>query len=119
MSTPLSDILALLDRWPKWKAINSTPERLDALEKRFAELQEKAQPTPILEGRECPVCGAALTLISEHDDVHLDAPVKVHELCCVPCGFETERRFPPENVTSERLPSESSASAARTIRKPA
>ena len=78
MNTPLSDVLA----------------RLDALEKRFAELEEKAQPTAIPEGSECPVCGAALTLIAQHDEVRLGSAVKVQELCCVPCGFETERRFP-------------------------
>ena len=77
MSTPLSDVLA----------------RLDALEKRFAELEEKAQLTAMPEGSECPVCGAALTLIAQHDDVHLGSAVRVLELCCVPCGFETERRF--------------------------
>jgi uncharacterized protein with PIN domain len=51
----LKDILAALDRWPLWKRMGEAPERVDALEKRVAELEEKLGgkwPADV-----CPACG--------------------------------------------------------------
>jgi ribosomal protein S27AE len=49
------DIVALLKRWDRWRRIDETPERIDALEKRIADLEAKLQRAP---GKECPKCGA-------------------------------------------------------------
>lgn len=48
------DILAILDKIPIWKRVQETPDRVDALEKRIAELEAKLQKAP---GLACPACG--------------------------------------------------------------
>ena len=37
----IQDLLALLDHWPLWKRVKESPARLDALEKRIADLEAK------------------------------------------------------------------------------
>lgn len=49
------DILAILDKVPVWKRVQAAPERIDALEKRLAELEAKLLRAP---GQACPSCGA-------------------------------------------------------------
>jgi predicted nucleic-acid-binding Zn-ribbon protein len=51
----IGDVVELLKHWDRWKRIDETPERLDALEKRVAELESKLQRAP---GEACPKCGA-------------------------------------------------------------
>ena len=51
----VGDIVELLKRWDRWRRIDETPERVDALEKRIAELEAKLQRAP---GEACPKCGA-------------------------------------------------------------
>ncbi len=34
----LKDLLAVLDRWDTWKRMRETPDRLDAMESRVADL---------------------------------------------------------------------------------
>lgn len=50
----LSEILALLDKWPEWKRVRQAPDRIDALEKRLAALEAT---TPEQAGEPCPACG--------------------------------------------------------------
>jgi hypothetical protein len=50
----LNDLLAVLDHWPIWKKIKSGPEKLEALEKRVAELENRHSRCP---GEACPRCG--------------------------------------------------------------
>lgn len=50
----VADIVELLKRWDRWRRIDETPERLDALEKRIAELESRLQRAP---GLACPSCG--------------------------------------------------------------
>lgn len=50
------DILQALEKWPKWRKIVDTPERVDALEARVAVLEgllNEKRPHPY-----CPACGA-------------------------------------------------------------
>lgn len=51
----LKDILAALEKWPLWKRVSETPERVESLEKRVAELELKLGgkwPADV-----CPFCG--------------------------------------------------------------
>ena len=51
----VGDIVELLKRWDRWRRIDETPERVDAVEKRIAELETKLKRAP---GEACPKCGA-------------------------------------------------------------
>lgn len=50
----LSEILALLDKWPEWKRVKDAPGRIDDLEKRLAALEKQPTAKP---GEPCPGCG--------------------------------------------------------------
>ena len=41
MAFGLKDLLDALDRWGEWKSMRAAPAKLEALEKRVAELEEK------------------------------------------------------------------------------
>lgn len=49
------DILAILDKIPIWKRVQAAPDRIDALDKRVAELEARLARAP---GQACPSCGA-------------------------------------------------------------
>jgi predicted RNA-binding Zn-ribbon protein involved in translation (DUF1610 family) len=51
----LKDITELLDRWPLWKRVKDTPEKVEALEQRVAALEKLLEKAP---GDACPKCGA-------------------------------------------------------------
>jgi hypothetical protein len=90
----VSDILKVLDQIPIRKHVRELPKRMEALEKRVAELEAGARKT-IPPGRECPKCGQAMTVVREGPDVVLGrAGVMNHILECA-CGFRTERKFRP------------------------
>lgn len=61
MST-LESILDLLNRWPSWKRITDSPDRIDGLEHRVAQLEDKLQRAP---GEACPSCGALAFRVTE------------------------------------------------------
>jgi predicted RNA-binding Zn-ribbon protein involved in translation (DUF1610 family) len=82
----LKDILELLDRWPSWKKIQETPEHLETLEKRVAELEKRLERCP---GEACPRCGE-LTYRTESSRLHPTfASVGALErtMKCEKCGF--------------------------------
>jgi multidrug resistance efflux pump len=54
MAAVTGDILAILDKIPIWKKVQEAPARIDALEKRIAELEAKLARAP---GEACPKCG--------------------------------------------------------------
>jgi hypothetical protein len=81
----LKDILELLDRWPKWKRIQETPDNLDALQKRIDELENRLKRCP---GEACPRCGElAFRVFSSvpHHTFGDDLPVRTMK--CEKCGF--------------------------------
>ena len=43
MST-LDNVLGLLDKWPLWRRMMECPDKVDSLEKRVAELEQKIGP---------------------------------------------------------------------------
>jgi predicted nucleic-acid-binding Zn-ribbon protein len=53
--TVLAEITELLRRWDVWRRVEEAPARLDALEKRIADLEARLQRAP---GDACPKCGA-------------------------------------------------------------
>ena len=53
MST-LDNILGLLNKWPTWKHITEAPDKIDALERRVAELEAALENCP---AKGCPFCG--------------------------------------------------------------
>jgi hypothetical protein len=68
MST-LDSILELLNKWPAWKRITQSPERVDELERRVVTLEERLRRAP---GEGCPYCGAlAMRLVKEVPDAAL------------------------------------------------
>lgn len=80
------DIMVVLENIPKWKQLISLPEKLEALEKRVAELESKQTLT----GDSCPKCkGKSYELISSQPDPtfgQMGVVQRLHK--CSLCGFE-------------------------------
>jgi hypothetical protein len=68
----LAEITELLKRWDVWKRVEESPARIDALEKRIAELEKRLQHAP---GEACPSCGALNIAWSER------SPLLRHSRC--------------------------------------
>ena len=92
----VSDIIALLDRWPRWKAVTEAPDRIEALEKRVADLEAKLSAKPVQpSGPACPICGEPMKTTSVQKDPLLGvAGVQQHRLQCV-CGHTETRQVSP------------------------
>ncbi len=91
MST-VSDILALLEKWPSWKAIKEVPGRLDALEKRLAALEAKPLQAP---GKACPSCGQMTFRVtaSRPSTTHFgQLGAMDRDYACGACGFKETRQ---------------------------
>jgi len=94
----VSDVLAVLDRIPAWKALIAIPKRLADLEERIAAIEGKggatrAGPRP----DECPACRLPLRYSSEMPHPTFGfAGVKVHQLHCDGCGKDYERFWDPK-----------------------
>ena len=90
----VGDIVELLKRWDRWKRIDETPERIDALEKRIAELEARLKRAP---GEACPKCGA-LEYRVEKSTPHPqfgEMGTRVHHMKCGACGFADEKMILP------------------------
>lgn len=87
----LADIIALLDQWPLWKRIKSTPDRIDALERQLAALEARLSRAP---GEACPKCGALefrVESTTPHPDLG-DMGVNIRQCKCGACGFTEQRQ---------------------------
>ena len=86
----LKDILELLDRWPSWKKIQETPDRIEALEKRIGELENRLARCP---GEGCPRCGelAYRAASSQPHPFAGEMGVKVRTMKCEKCGYTEDR----------------------------
>jgi hypothetical protein len=60
----LDNILTLLDKWPLWRRITETPDRLDALLDKIAKLEKQLERCPA-EG--CEYCGARAVRLTTND----------------------------------------------------
>jgi ribosomal protein S27AE len=85
--TVLAEITELLRRWDVWKRVEAAPERIDALEKKVANLERRLARAP---GAECPSCGA-LEFRTEKTTKAAGplgaAGVKDRHLNCGKCGY--------------------------------
>jgi hypothetical protein len=89
----IGELVELLKRWDVWKRVEETPDRVDALEKRIAELESKLQRAP---GEACPRCGAlAYRVLSStpHPTMGGILGTMVHNMKCDECGF-TDQKIP-------------------------
>ncbi len=87
----VGDIIELLKGWPRFKRIEEAPERIDALERRVAELESQLQRAP---GEACPKCGALEFRIdrTERDPGPLgQLGTRIQYLKCNSCGFTDQR----------------------------
>jgi hypothetical protein len=62
----VSDILKILDKAPIWKNLKELPARVDALEKRIAELE--AEPVEASHLHKCAQCGKPAKVTEVKDD---------------------------------------------------
>jgi hypothetical protein len=90
----LKDILELLDRWPRWKKIQATPEQIENLENRISQLENRLARSP---GEACPHCGE-LSYRTIETFPHLSlaiAGVMVHRMKCEKCAFTADKVVKP------------------------
>lgn len=87
----LEDIMKTLERVPGWKRIAASPARLDALEARIAELEEKLRPS---EGTACPKCRQMKFRItsSRSDPDFAFAGLQFDRWQCAACDYQVERQ---------------------------
>jgi hypothetical protein len=93
----LEEILSALKLWPRWKQIEATVERVDALEKRVIDLELKLARCP---GEGCPKCGE-LSFRAIRSNPHPDrdfanAGVMVRHMKCEKCGFSEDHTITPK-----------------------
>ena len=93
MST-LDSILQLLEKWPKWKRVKETPDRVDQLEARLTALEVKLQRAP---GQACPKCGAFAYRVesSKPHPTFGNMGALVRLMKCGDCGFQEETLLTP------------------------
>ena len=97
LSISLGDILKALDQFKAWPRIQAAPDRLDALEKRIAELEARLNAAPTKpKGEPCEYCHAgSLALVSEVPDPgpfgRLGRKVRTFKCDNAECGKTMER----------------------------
>jgi hypothetical protein len=91
----VSDILKILEQIPIWKAVTGSPKRVAELERKVAQLEEKSTSKAPL-GRDCPICGATMKVLSEKPHPMFGfGGIKIHQMKCPECDNETQRSFEP------------------------
>jgi hypothetical protein len=86
----VGDIVELLKRWDRFKRIDETPERVDALEARVAELERRLQRAP---GEACPHCGAFEYRVERTEPAQgpfATLGVRIRHTKCGACGFSDQ-----------------------------
>jgi copper chaperone CopZ len=93
----VSDIIKLLEQVPGWKAVVALPRRLAELEARVKALERgQARPKDALGPKDCPICGAVMSVVEETDDPNFGPMgVKIHRMHCDNCGQNAKRQFEP------------------------
>jgi hypothetical protein len=85
----VKDIIVILDNIPIWKQLKELPAKLEALEKRVAELENKVTLT----ADNCPKCKAKTfeLLSTAPDPVFGEMGVQKRLYQCSACGFEESK----------------------------
>lgn len=92
----VSDILKLLDKAPEWLGLKRLAPRLDALEKRVAELEAKLAGR-VTASALCPMCRAAMDTVAVVPDPTFGMfGMQRHTLRCTACGHEESRQVDPK-----------------------
>jgi predicted nucleic-acid-binding Zn-ribbon protein len=82
------DILSILDKIPIWKRVQETPDRVDTLEKRVAELEDRLRRAP---GLACPKCGAYDFRTESSEAFGLMGASTRRNMKCGDCGYTEQR----------------------------
>ena len=88
----LDSLLSVLRLWPTWKKIESTPERINTLENRVAELESRLARCP---GEGCPRCGELAFRVQTSTPHPNIIPAMIHHMKCGKCGFEDQHVLKP------------------------
>ena len=91
----LEDVIKALERIPAWKRLQTTPEKIDALDKRLRELEARMQPAT---GDRCPSCKAmAYKLIKSGPAPEPWGSMGAREdhFGCLQCGYTDSRQRNP------------------------
>lgn len=88
----ITDLLALLDKWPSWKRITDAPARITALEQRVLMLEKQMRGGSGTDAT-CPKCGEPTFLLisSAPDDVFGQLGQSRRHYRCAECGFEESK----------------------------
>jgi hypothetical protein len=89
----IGEVVEILKRWDRWKRLDEAPDRMDALEKRIADLEAKLQRPS---GETCPSCGASDYRVQSATPVRSLIPGhtsgrRKYRMKCGVCGFEDEK----------------------------
>lgn len=90
------DILAILDKWPAWKALTEAPAKIAALEARIAALEARMKPG----GVACPKCGGGMGYISHrpHPIFGDVGGMQMRTYRCDTCDLTQELEFDPSKT---------------------
>jgi len=92
----VSDILAILDKIPAWKAVVGLPKRVAEMEARLAALEGGSKSSRAPSATDCPKCHATMIVEAEDDDpIFGTFGMKQHILRCEVCGNRATRQFNP------------------------
>ena len=98
----IGEVTELLRRWDVWKRVEAAPDRLDALERRVAELEAKiaSRPTP----ESCPICerGEMKVVDVQPDPAFAFAGLQLRRMKCNACGHAEERQYDPSGRTGKK-----------------
>lgn len=83
----LKDLIALLDKWPVWKRISQTPERIDKLEERIMKLENRLSGS----GDKCPKCKQMTLELVNMKVIEPILNLKTYYYTCSNCGFNEEK----------------------------
>jgi hypothetical protein len=87
------DILEALQTWPKWKRVESAPDRIDALEIRLEELERRLARCP---GDGCPKCGElTFRVVRSYPDGN-ELGTIIREMKCEKCSYTESRTMIPK-----------------------
>jgi predicted amino acid racemase len=92
----VESILGLLAKWPAWKRITESPDRIDQLTARIEKLEASLSRVP---GLACPSCGALqYRAVSSrpHPELGVIGTV-IRSMRCGECTYQEDKTVAPAN----------------------